>query len=316
MQAACRVIVKLGGSAITDKQQRQTLKPGELHSIAADLARLHTELHQQHQQQGTPAPGIVVVHGAGSFGHFEAHEYQLTKPAAAGQTQERLREGFARTRRAVTALNHATVAALVDAGVPAVSVSPCGAWFPAQDSQHDDAAGIAAVQAVLAAGLVPVLHGDGIVARTPPPGQLVPAILSGDTIISRLAEVLQPDWVAFLSDVPGLLTKPPSEPDARLLHEVLVATSSSSSGSGEGALSWTASGEAVQLSAAEHDTTGGMATKINAAAAIAARGCPVVLAQAGTHSGSAAVLRGPDAFSGPAAAAAGVRGTVVRLRQA
>lgn len=70
--------------------------------------------------------GFVVVHGAGSFGHFEASQYGITKPHT---PQHTLLEGFAKTRRSVTRLNQLVVSALVDAGVPAVGLSPCGVCF-------------------------------------------------------------------------------------------------------------------------------------------------------------------------------------------
>lgn len=67
-----------------------------------------------------------MVHGAGSFGHFEASQYGITKPHT---PQATLLEGFAKTRRSVTRLNQLVVSALVDAGVPAVGLSPCGVCF-------------------------------------------------------------------------------------------------------------------------------------------------------------------------------------------
>jgi isopentenyl phosphate kinase len=69
----------------------------------------------------------VVVHGAGSFGHFEASQYGITKPHST--PQHTLLEGFAKTRASVTRLNHLVVSALVAAGVPAVGLSPFGSCF-------------------------------------------------------------------------------------------------------------------------------------------------------------------------------------------
>jgi hypothetical protein len=47
-------------------------------------------------------------------------------------------------------------------------------------------------------------------------------------------------------------------------------------------------------SAASHDTTGGMAMKIQEAAAIAVMGIPVIVAEAGSAAGAAACLHGPE----------------------
>lgn len=57
----CHCIIKLGGSAITHKSQLETLKPDVLQHICNSIQQLHK----------TAVDGIVLVHGAGSFGHFQ-----------------------------------------------------------------------------------------------------------------------------------------------------------------------------------------------------------------------------------------------------
>jgi hypothetical protein len=64
-----------------------------------------------------------VLHGAGSYGHFEASQYGITKPDT---PQPVLLEGFAKTRAAVTRLNQLVVNQLIEAGLPAVGLSPFG----------------------------------------------------------------------------------------------------------------------------------------------------------------------------------------------
>ena len=66
-----RVILKLGGSVITDKSAGCAVNRGRLSEIASAIA-------------GAKAGGIVVIHGAGSCGHPEARRYQLDKGATAG----------------------------------------------------------------------------------------------------------------------------------------------------------------------------------------------------------------------------------------
>ncbi|NJL95812.1 MAG: hypothetical protein HC915_19815 [Anaerolineae bacterium] len=56
-------IIKLGGAAITDKTRDKTVNAAALQRIAASLAR-------------TTEP-LIVVHGAGSFGHILADQYAL-----------------------------------------------------------------------------------------------------------------------------------------------------------------------------------------------------------------------------------------------
>jgi hypothetical protein len=105
---------------------------------------------------GPLAEGIIFpqVHGAGSYGHFQASQYGV---ARGGNDAAAAVQGFVETRRSVTQLNHAVVSALIDEGVPAVGLSPCGTWSCSGRQLQDAAAGIAAVQAALEHHLVRLL---------------------------------------------------------------------------------------------------------------------------------------------------------------
>ena len=103
------LIIKLGGSAITRKSSLETLDETSLAAVVDMVASL-------------PAGGrTVIVHGAGSFGHFQAKEYG-THLGTRGVAPQRWREGVARTRASVTYLNTLVVRALAAAGVPAVGL--------------------------------------------------------------------------------------------------------------------------------------------------------------------------------------------------
>lgn len=106
-------------------------------------------------------------------------------------TSDAVRRGFADTRASVMRLNHLVVSALLAAGVPAVGLSPCGAWTTRARKVAAD--GCSAVADLLAAGLDPVLHGDAVLDE-----ELGCTILSGDLIVSRLCERFRPPVVAFL----------------------------------------------------------------------------------------------------------------------
>lgn len=178
------VLIKLGGAAITHKGQLETLDGEVLQACALHLARLHAEL----------GPRIVVVHGAGSFGHQQAAASGVARGGLA--TSAAVRHGFAATRASVTKLNAVVVAALLAAGLPAVGLSPCGSWSCSNRVLAAD--GADAVAALLAAGLVPVLHGDAVLDAA-----LGCTILSGDLIITRLTERLRPPVVVFLVGDPA-----------------------------------------------------------------------------------------------------------------
>ncbi len=88
MTAGC--VVKLGGAAITDKTQLETLRAEVLATAAAQLAQA---VKEDHSQSGS---ALIVVHGAGSFGHQFAHQAQVHKGGIHSSLDVRL--GFARTR--------------------------------------------------------------------------------------------------------------------------------------------------------------------------------------------------------------------------
>ena len=67
--ARCRLLVKLGGSACTDKATFETVSESRLRATARQLAATRP----------TAAEDRVVLHGAGSFGHFHRRP---TGPAA------------------------------------------------------------------------------------------------------------------------------------------------------------------------------------------------------------------------------------------
>lgn len=123
--------------------------------------------------------------------------------------------GFARTRASVTQLNHLVTGALITAGLPAVGVSPLGHWstHERQVTEH----GCCAVRDVLAAGLVPVIHGDCVWDAA-----LGCTVLGGDKLVCSLAAALSPRHAVFMTNVPGLFTAPPGEVGAALIREIRV----------------------------------------------------------------------------------------------
>lgn len=82
-------------------------------------------------------------------------------------------------------------------------------------------------------------------------------------------------------DVPGVFTRPPTEPGAELIPEILVASDGSC--------------KLPEMSTAEHDVTGGIEEKLKTAIAVVVKcGIPVYIVQVGTlHAGDALAGRVP-----------------------
>lgn len=254
-QPSVTCIIKLGGAALTIKDTFETLNSAILEVAAAQIEQLLASNQT-----------IIIVHGAGSFGHFQAAQAGL---AQGGGTPL----DFSETRLSVTKLNHLVVTALTKRGIPAVGVSPVGAWRCRNRAVVAD--GCSHVAALLSQGFVPVLHGDAVFDES-----LKYTILGGDPIMARLCQIFRPHRAVFMTNVEGVFDRPPNIEGARRLRAVLVDRNSLDVWEGV-----TVDGEKVreiETSELAHDTTGGVKAKVAEAAGVVAAGTPVRVVQAGT----------------------------------
>jgi isopentenyl phosphate kinase len=269
------VVIKLGGAAITVKDRLETLDDA---NIRASVKMLSKEFRA--------GRSLIVTHGAGSFGHFQAKRFKLNQGSNAHPDP---RIGLASCRRAVTALNHHLVTKLVEAGVPAVGVSPFPATraFGGVVAEGSDG-GLLALEELIDRGYVPVLHGDVVLDK-----KQGHCILGGDAIVERVCDLLRrrarqkrDDSTAprcprgiravFITDVEGVYDRPPTERNSRLLTRIVVDKK-------------TGFVEMPATSTQSHDVTGGIREKIKSAARIAQMGIPVYIVKAASESAQRAV---------------------------
>lgn len=176
------VVVKLGGSVITDKTTRETVDDDALADLASALG-------------DAALSDLVVVHGAGSFGHPVADEHG-TSSTTATRDSAAVRD----ISGVMVRLNEMVVDALAAAGVPAVPVHPHSACHRTADGTLQFPTDTLA--AMLAEGFVPVLHGDVVTHAS-----AGATILSGDEIVTHVASDLEASRVGICSTVPGVLDK-------------------------------------------------------------------------------------------------------------
>ncbi len=174
------VVLKLGGSVVTEKKTPETVDEERLASLAGAI--------------GDARPGrLVVVHGGGSFGHPAAETYGMSR------TQGTADAGVVRAvHGAMTRLNDAVVGTLAKADVPAVPIHPLSAASRSAAGDLKQPAG--AVTTLLDEGFVPVSHGD-VIAHAGSGA----TVLSGDELVVALADALEADRVGLCSTVPGVL---------------------------------------------------------------------------------------------------------------
>lgn len=174
------VLLKLGGSLITEKDRPDTLDGRALDDACDAIA-------------AADLTDLVLVHGGGSFGHHHASEHGIS-------TADGSRDAAAvlDVHTAMKTLDSFVLSRLHERDVPALPVHPLSAAFRDDETRLSLATG--QVEAMLTEGFVPVLHGD-IIAQE----GVGATVVSGDELMTVLARALDPERVGFCSTVPGVL---------------------------------------------------------------------------------------------------------------
>lgn len=221
------IILKLGGSVITRKEEETPTINHE------NLRRISKEIAESSQQK------LIIVHGAGSFGHPYARKYAIGDEIKDKHDLKRKMLGFSLTHEAVNELNIIVSKHLRKQGIPSVPLQPSS--FILTQNKRIKSADISLINKYLDLGFVPVLYGDVVLDLNP----IKMAVLSGDQIITYLAGKLKPNRVILATDVDGIYDKNPKKyPDARLLETVT-------------------SKEKIKTEESGVDVTGGMGGKVS-----------------------------------------------------
>ncbi len=176
------VLVKLGGSVITEKDTPETVDDTALQT-AVDAIATTAQTRQR---------PLVLVHGGGSFGHHHASTHNVSPQRG---TQEAT--AVTAIHNAMTQLNRAVIDRLQAHELPAVPVRPLS--LASRDADGTLQLPRQPIVSLLQEGFLPVIHGDVIADVTHGA-----TILSGDTIVAHLGETLQADRIGVCSNVPGV----------------------------------------------------------------------------------------------------------------
>jgi len=195
------IILKLGGSVITKKGE------GKAEVNQDILDRIATEISEARKEGEF---SLMIVHGAGPFGHVPAKEYQLNE----GLKDERQVEGFSITHHSMEKLNFLVVDALRKAGLNAIEFQSSSigilkneelVHFPTE-----------ALEGILNIGLIPIAYGDVLIDE-----EKGISILSGDHLVPYLAKELNASRVIIVTDVAGIFDSDPKvNKDAKLIPEI------------------------------------------------------------------------------------------------
>ncbi|MBS3926994.1 MAG: isopentenyl phosphate kinase family protein [Nitrosarchaeum sp.] len=170
------ILIKLGGSIITNKEKPLSPRKKVVENIAKNLKKINEP--------------IIIVHGGGSFGHYWSVKYDMhTKPNRYDM------RGVAVVKNSMIDLNKIILNAFVKNKLNPYSLPPT-------DFMSGNIPVIKKVKEITEiakSGLIPITYGDALWY-----GNKKTYILSGDKIMTHLAKILKPRLVIFALNEDGL----------------------------------------------------------------------------------------------------------------
>ncbi len=191
-------LIKLGGSVITDKGKKYAFKKDVMDRLSSEITKAGKE--------------IILIHGAGSFGHILAKQHSLNQ----GYKNNTQLQGFSDTHAMVQQLNSLVLASLHDHDIAAVSIPPHA--ILQLDDHKPSKIDYNIFKKYLSKGFTPVTFGDVVLDKT-----LSFSICSGDLLMQMLAEYFKPEKVLFVLDEDGIYTSnPKTDKNAEFIEKATI----------------------------------------------------------------------------------------------
>jgi isopentenyl phosphate kinase len=169
-------LIKLGGSVITVKDRAITPNIEAIKGLSHVLAK-HTD-------------SLIIVHGGGSFGHYWSMKYDMhTKPELYDS------RGISVVHESMVALNQIIVKSMSDAGLAPYGISPISLF----EDGKENVTKFNELVEFTRRGIVPVIFGDVVHISE---GRF--SIVSGDSLMTRIATHILPSRVIFTVNVDGI----------------------------------------------------------------------------------------------------------------
>jgi len=181
------IIIKLGGSAVTNKDKFKSPRTNVIKQLAREIGEIYKKLEKK----------IVIIHGGGSYGHPLASKFQLHK----GLKNESSLVGVSETIDAMRELSLIISRSLRRNGVPVVPIQPSSIAINKSSKIH--IINLETLINFLELNMTPLLWGDVVYDLN----QGI-SILSGDELVSHIAVKLNAKMVVYGSDVDGIYRDP------------------------------------------------------------------------------------------------------------
>ncbi len=224
------VVIKWGGGLITQKDKLCTVKQDVIDSLS--------EISQK------SGKNLVIIHGAGSFGHMKAKKFRLAEGRIPGLDQS---SAIDEVRNDMIILNSIVIESLRNSGL-SVKAYPPHKWAVGTGHNFQGELPIHSGVTVVYGDVVPDMNNEF-------------GILSGDDLMYRYATEL-PDVeraIFAIGGVDGILRVPPSEAKPEDLIE-----------------NWSIDTDFEGEHASDIDVTGGIGLKAQRGSMIAEKGVPVL----------------------------------------
>ncbi len=239
-------ILKIGGSVLTDKSRGGKLNRKEIARIAREIA-------------SGDVRNLILIHGAGSFGHPIAKKFGLDAPGRQNYT------GATLTHEMVKELNRAIIKELIESDVAAMPVHPMSCAISSKGRLNTMT--MAQIELMMDNDVVPIIHGDVVMDL-----DWGVSILSGDQMVLYLAQRLNAKRVGVGTDVDGIMD------DGKVITSITPKTFSNI--------------KPLLTTSKNIDVTGGMSGKVSELVKLAESGIPSYVFNASKKGNVTAFLDG------------------------
>ena len=183
------ILIKLGGSIITNKEKPLSVRRKTINNLAKSLKKINEPM--------------IIVHGGGSYGHYWSVKYSM-------HTKERKYDlrGVAIVKNSMIELNKIILDSLLKNKLNPYCLPPTDFMSGNKPISKK----VKEIEKIAKSGLIPVTYGDALWH-----GQKKTYILSGDKVMTHLAKILRPRLCIFVLNEDGLYSDLKSK---KLIYEL------------------------------------------------------------------------------------------------
>lgn len=177
-------LIKLGGSLITDKTVEASFRRTTVQRLASELKAVF---------MAQPSLKIIIGHGSGSFGHFEAKRHDTINGVSTSDQWL----GFCKVGAVASKLNQLVTEELISVDLPVFSIRPSSLSLAQDGTIHQ--MNLQTLKSAINTNLIPLVHGD--ISFDSARGG---TIISTETIFTYLVQNLLIERIILVGTVDGV----------------------------------------------------------------------------------------------------------------